>query len=128
MATDELTRSQRRHVSRKAAKAYAAEAAELQRLASEVVPDVHSEEGPTAVDEPAILVSFQEPHASRYRDFLSGRTDVVSGILHATDTTVLARLGGRQPPCTAWAALSDHEGSTGRVGFSMHITRAKAKT
>ena len=94
-----------------------------------IISDPHGEEDPPVVADPTLLIAFQPTHTERYRAFLESRADVVSGILHATDTHVLASLLPRLQPCAAWAQLADHEdGGAGRVGFSMHLTRSYPTT
>ena len=128
---DAPTRSQLHKTSRQEGrarkKAYIAAAAN--EAAAQVISAPHGEEGPPVVADPSLLIAFQPTHTERYRDFLASRADVVSGILHATDTNVLAALLPGLPPCAAWAQLADHEdGGAGRVGFSMHLTRSYPTT
>ena len=103
-------------------------AAAASEAAAQVTSDPHGEDPPIVAD-PSLLIAFQPTHTDRYRDFLANRADVVSGILHATDTNVLAALLPGLPPCVAWAQLAAHEdGGAGRVGFSMHLTRSYPTT
>ena len=104
-------------------------AAAASEAGARIISDPHGEEEPPVVADPSLLIAFQPTHTERYRDFLASRADVVSGILHATDTNVLAALLPGLPPCAAWAQLADHEdGGAGRVGFSMHLTRSYPTT
>ena len=104
-------------------------AAAASEAEARIISDPHGEEDPPIVADPSLLIAFQPTHTERYRDFLESRADVVSGILHATDTHVLAALLPRLQPCAAWAQLADHEdGGAGRVGFSMHLTRSYPTT
>ena len=125
------TRSQLQKTSRQEGRARKAAfvAAAASEAAAQVISDPHGEEDPPVVADPSLLIAFQPTHAERYRDFLASRADVVSGILHATDTNVLAALLPGLPPCAAWAQLAEHEdGGAGRVGFSMHLTRSYPTT
>ena len=125
------TRSQLHKTSRQEGRArkQAYIAAAANEAAAQVISDPHGEEDPPVVADPSLLIAFQPTHTERYRDFLASRADVVSGILHATDTNVLAALLPGLPPCAAWAQLADHEdGGAGRVGFSMHLTRSYPTT
>ena len=104
-------------------------AAAASEAGARIISDPHGEEEPPVVADPSLLIAFQPTHTERYRAFLESRADVVSGILHATDTHVLAALLPRLQPCAAWAQLADHEdGGAGRVGFSMHLTRSYPTT
>ena len=125
------TRSQLQKTSRQEGRARKAAfvAAVASEAAAQVISDPHGEEDPPVVADPSLLIAFQPTHAERYRDFLASRADVVSGVLHATDTNVLAALLPGLPPCAAWAQLAEHEdGGAGRVGFSMHLTRSYPTT
>ena len=106
-----LSRTARRKEGRKRAKAF-----EEASAPEEPPIDPHGDAEPPVVPDAALLVAFQDAHAARYRDYLASRTSLVSDVLHAADTWVLAAV--QTSAEEAWAAACDRE------GFSLHVTRA----